>query len=444
MALDIIGPANAPNSTTIRPADTRVFGADDTWTKDCTSATANDGTKIQAGFLNGIIAQVRNLIRGNGQTGAAADVVTLDNLDDSMLLKSTQHLIQRGQPRYGEDTGAASAIVVALSPAPAEYKTGMELLVKIAVANTGATTINVNGLGTKNVLRPDLTALLLGDLIAGSMVTLAYNGTAFVATGLYPPRPRLSAPQTYYVNASTGSDSNNGLTAGTPFLTLQKAENSIALYDLNGFSVTVNVAAGTYAPVTLIADPGSGTVTYVGDPSNPSTRVISAGSGVAAAVYATRRGHVLNGFKLSAATGVGANADADGTLTLQNMRYGTCAGAHIAADVGSILLWGTQTIDGNATSHFQSIQGADIRSAPVGSAQQCTLTIAASVSITSFAYAHLGGRAAVTYALITGAASVTGKKYDATTNGIINTSGGGASYFPGTVAGTTSQGGLYL
>ena len=40
---DIVGPANAPNAVTARPADTRSFGALDSWFKDCTSALSNDG-----------------------------------------------------------------------------------------------------------------------------------------------------------------------------------------------------------------------------------------------------------------------------------------------------------------------------------------------------------------------------------------------------------------
>jgi hypothetical protein len=37
----------------------------------------------------------------------------------------------------------------------------------------------------------------------------------------------------------------------------------------------------------------------------------------------------------------------------------------------------------------------------------------------------------------------TGKRYVAELNGVINTFGGGANYFPGNVAGTTATGGQY-
>ena len=40
--------------------------------------------------------------------------------------------------------------------------------------------------------------------------------------------------------------------------------------------------------------------------------------------------------------------------------------------------------------------------------------------------------------------TATGMRYSAGYSGIINTAGGGANYFPGTVAGTTAAGGQYV
>lgn len=40
--------------------------------------------------------------------------------------------------------------------------------------------------------------------------------------------------------------------------------------------------------------------------------------------------------------------------------------------------------------------------------------------------------------------AATGKRYDVATNGVINTNGGGASYFPGNVSGTSATGGQYV
>lgn len=80
---DILGPANAPNAVTSRPSDTRSFGATNTWFKDCTDAVTDDGTMIQAAWLNAILAQFRDAF--------VASAITLDNADD-MLTRAIRAL----------------------------------------------------------------------------------------------------------------------------------------------------------------------------------------------------------------------------------------------------------------------------------------------------------------------------------------------------------------
>src|SRR5882762_1180416 len=47
------------------------------------------------------------------------------------------------------DTGAVNALVLTYPQVPTAYIDGMVLSLKVAVTNTGATTVNVNGLGAK-------------------------------------------------------------------------------------------------------------------------------------------------------------------------------------------------------------------------------------------------------------------------------------------------------
>src|SRR5262245_52910256 len=52
---------------------------------------------------------------------------------------------------------------------------------------------------------------------------------------------------TIFVNASTGNDNNDGLTAGTAVLTIQKAVDIAASIDHNNTNPTIRLADGTYA-----------------------------------------------------------------------------------------------------------------------------------------------------------------------------------------------------
>ena len=84
---------------------------------------------------------------------------------------------------------------------------------------------------------------------------------------------KLTGALNLYVS-SAGSDLNNGLSSGTPFLTLQQACNvALANYDTAGFPINVNVASGTYTAGVLLTRPlvGGGVLHFIGNTTTPTT-----------------------------------------------------------------------------------------------------------------------------------------------------------------------------
>lgn len=82
--------------------------------------------------------------------------------------------------RFGADAGASDTYVVTLTPAPAAYVTGEHYRFKANTANTGACTINFNGLGAKTIKKAAggiTTDLADNDIRAGQWVDLVYDGT---------------------------------------------------------------------------------------------------------------------------------------------------------------------------------------------------------------------------------------------------------------------------
>lgn len=77
----------------------------------------------------------------------------------------------------GTDTYTAT-----ITPAPAAYVSGKIYAVKFTNANTGAATINLNSLGAKSIKKNGSTALGSGDISAGQVYLLAYDGTNFQVT----------------------------------------------------------------------------------------------------------------------------------------------------------------------------------------------------------------------------------------------------------------------
>lgn len=117
-----------------------------------------------------------------------ADVLHPETNTDMVLLPDgvtpmTAHLADTvNHVPYGLAAGT-NAKTITLNPAPAAYVDGMALAFKNMTQNTGAVTINVNGLGAKSILKSNGSALASGNLKAGSIYTVRYNGTNFILQG---------------------------------------------------------------------------------------------------------------------------------------------------------------------------------------------------------------------------------------------------------------------
>mgnify|MGYP000848403125 FL=1 len=83
---------------------------------------------------------------------------------------------------YGVATGTNSYIVN-VEPAPTTYYEGMCISVKIPNQNTGTSTLNVNGLGAKSIKKQNGNNVSAGNLKAGIIYTMRYNGINFILQG---------------------------------------------------------------------------------------------------------------------------------------------------------------------------------------------------------------------------------------------------------------------
>lgn len=249
-------------------------------------------------------------------------------------------------------------------------------------------------------------------------------------------REPLSANRTYYVS-TTGSDSNDGLTAGTPLLTLQAAYNKVAALDLNSKSVTISVAAGTYSAGISATAPvvGLGFISITGA---GATTVISSG---AAAAFSASGGaaFTISNLKLSAATGNCIYAINNGYVgILGGITFGASTQSHMRSDRGgtiNLAYLAAITIEGGASAHIFANGGDVIAYAPA-------YTLTGTPNFSTFANANGFGYVAYWTGSFTGAA--TGVRYSSSANSVINVFGAGVNYFPGSAAGNTSLGGQYV
>lgn len=154
--------------------------------------TANTGTASLN--VNGLGAKT---IKKNGgandlDTGdivANQDVKVIYDGTNMQMVSPTarQAITQDGAQIYAADAGASDTYTITLTPAPAAYVTGMVVNFKANTANTGAATLNVNGLGAKTIKRKGSVDLNDNDIVANQDVQVIYDGTNF---------QMLSAPNT--------------------------------------------------------------------------------------------------------------------------------------------------------------------------------------------------------------------------------------------------------
>jgi hypothetical protein len=263
----------------------------------------------------------------------------------------------------------------------------------------------------------------------------ANNAPVPSALGFTVEKVKLAANRTFYVNTSTGSATSFGIYSGNPCQTLQQAYDQIAKYfDLNGFTATISIANGTYsAGVNAVQPVTGGRCIFVGGGGG----TVFSGAGTPFIANAGTDIEVQS-VNLSPASGDCVAADGGLLRIGTGVIFGTTPGSHAVADNGGIVrATAAYYINGGSIAHFRARHGGKIVSSVAA-------TLLASVSITNFAETkECGVINAVGASYSLGAFTVTGTRYNAVLNGVIDTNGGGANFFPGTIAGTTATGGQY-
>lgn len=89
----------------------------------------------------------------------------------------TQSGFQVGAEIYAATATGNDTYVVTLSPVPTAYANGQTIRFKVDVGNTGAATLNVNGLGPIAITKLFNVALTTGDILANQIVEVTYNST---------------------------------------------------------------------------------------------------------------------------------------------------------------------------------------------------------------------------------------------------------------------------
>lgn len=106
----------------------------------------------------------------------AADPNSIQDAVDAAFDKlPTETDFKQDKVTYGTDVGVQNAYVVTLPYTIAAYAEGLGVVVRTAITNSGAVSINVNGLGVKAIKLPGGADVTSGMIPAGTYLNLRYD-----------------------------------------------------------------------------------------------------------------------------------------------------------------------------------------------------------------------------------------------------------------------------
>ena len=172
-----------------------------------------DGNTVAAIEWNQL-TDVDNFVINSGQTPSTSNL-------DQLAIASARYS-SGGQ--FFTDSGTANAYVLTpVSPfkspvssgAGEGYFTGMIIRFRAGNANSGASTINVNSAGVKNLKKADGTDVATGDILTTRDVSFRYNGTNFIKVENVNPATNTIQGISYLPQkitiANNSSDVNNDI-----------------------------------------------------------------------------------------------------------------------------------------------------------------------------------------------------------------------------------------
>ena len=163
-------PAGVQNGTWIYATDTSAGGA-----AVVTTATTSTSSAVLT-FAGGVPAYVATGMK-------AFDITTPGAITggQTVLSKTGTTVTLSGNVNATVGSGdsiafSTNAMVASIAPPPASLTAGLGIRIAAAGTNSGTTTLNLNGLGAVNVVRGTGVALAAGDITAGEVLHLVYDG----------------------------------------------------------------------------------------------------------------------------------------------------------------------------------------------------------------------------------------------------------------------------
>jgi hypothetical protein len=217
------------------------------------------GTTISSTWANNTLSDIATAltqsISKDGQTTYTANQPMGGNKHTSIANASARDQyaafgqVQDGAAQYLTTVAGTNTITASLNSLAA-YAAGQRFAFIAANTNTGAVTININGLGARDITKQGTTALVSGDIPAGIVVNIVYDGTRFQMQGFPATLTLTGLTVSGTASFASGTWSSTGLslnssTTNSPTIVLENTTTdansaSVALFKSRGGLATNN------------------------------------------------------------------------------------------------------------------------------------------------------------------------------------------------------------
>jgi len=264
----------------------------------------------------------------NNTFATQAGPIPLSQLDSNFSQLTTAVNNAVTFSNYAADSGTANSYAIAFSsPTTVSYTAGLTLQFLAGNTNTGASTLNVNGLGAQTIVGPTGSALTAGAIVAGTVISVVYNGTAFQLVGLTTNSSSLTSP----VTISAPSSGNVALTVNgvTGTHSTKIADSATNLFNAGFLETPINTQTTYYTAV--LSDSGKSSYYASAGAVNmtiPANSSVAYPTGTVLTFINDASAAVAMSILITTDTLVLAGAGTTGTRTLA--RYGVATAVKVA------------------------------------------------------------------------------------------------------------------
>lgn len=301
-----------------------------------------------------------------GTKARAGDINTIDQSVDAAFDKLPAELaLKSGTVNYAVNkSNQANAYAVDLAAAVTAYADGLEVKMKPGSDNTGAATLNVNGLGAIAIKRQDGSDVQAGDLVGASPITLVYSGgsNSFRLPPLANAQVTQAAASATAAANSAGAAANAaGAASGYANVALQARNDANTAATNAGNSATAaSTSAGNAA--TSAGQASGSAQSAATSAANLATALTTAAGSATAASNSAAAANTSAGNAATSATASATSATQSATSATNSANSATAAA----------------TSAGNANGSAQSAASSAL--AATNTANQLQTAVAASAS----------------------------------------------------------------